>query len=57
MDVLFRDVHRLAKTYHWSEPEILRLERPRRQRYLALLDEEENTQILAGMSRDGQPTR
>lgn len=46
MEALFRDVHRLAKTYHWSEAEILRLERPRRHRYLALLDGEENAQLL-----------
>lgn len=38
-DDLFREVHRLALHYHWSEPEILTLTRRRRRRYLKLLAE------------------
>lgn len=37
-DDLFGEVHRLASHYHWSEREILKLQRPRRQRYLRLID-------------------
>jgi hypothetical protein len=35
---VFDDIHRLASSYHWSETDILRLTRDRRQRYLRLLD-------------------
>lgn len=38
--LLFREVHALARTYHWSEAEILSLSFRRRQTYLALLDEQ-----------------
>jgi Zn finger protein HypA/HybF involved in hydrogenase expression len=34
---LYRDVHRLALHYHWSEPEIFALPRGKRHRYLELL--------------------
>lgn len=37
-DELFGEIHRIAEHYHWSEREILKLERPRRQRYLRLID-------------------
>jgi hypothetical protein len=37
-DRLLRDVHQLALHYHWSEAEILGLGRPRRERYLQLID-------------------
>jgi hypothetical protein len=36
-DALFREVHALARHYHWSEDEILGLELGRRRRYLDLL--------------------
>lgn len=36
-DGLLREVHALARHYHWSEGEILALELPRRRRYLELL--------------------
>jgi hypothetical protein len=36
---LLREVHALALYYHWSERDILSLERDRRRRYLALLRE------------------
>ena len=38
-DELLREVHALAFYYHWSESEILGLERRRRRAYLALLNE------------------
>lgn len=39
-DLLYREVHRLAFHYHWSEAEILGMARPRRHRYLDVLAEE-----------------
>lgn len=36
---LYRENHRLARTYGWSEADILRVPRHRRQRYLALVEE------------------
>jgi len=38
-DTLLREVHALAFYYHWSETEILKLDRRRRRAYLALLNE------------------
>jgi hypothetical protein len=40
---LIREVHYLALHYHWSEAEILNLQRDRRRRYLALLTEDIKT--------------
>lgn len=37
LDRLYQEVHHLALHYHWSEAEILRLPRGKRQRYLGLL--------------------
>lgn len=37
-DSLLQEVHQIALHYHWSEAEILRLPRPRRLRYLRLID-------------------
>jgi hypothetical protein len=39
-DRLFREVHALARSYHWSESEILGLDVSRRRRYLELLADE-----------------
>jgi hypothetical protein len=36
---IFRQVHTLASAYHWSEAEIMAMPRPRRRRYLHLLEE------------------
>ena len=36
---LLHEVHALAFYYHWSESDILRLDRRRRRTYLALLNE------------------
>ncbi len=46
-DALFREVHALARHYHWSEREILGLELPRRRRYLELLVADEAAEGLA----------
>jgi len=40
LDSLERDVHVLAWHYHWSEDEILSMTRPRRKRYVALVQKE-----------------
>jgi len=37
-DSLLREVHQIAAHYHWSEADILNLPRPRRQRYLQMID-------------------
>jgi len=37
-DGLLQEVHQIAAHYHWSEADILNLPRPRRQRYLQLID-------------------
>jgi hypothetical protein len=46
---LLREVHELARAYHWSEADILRLDRRRRRRYLALLESDRD----AALVRDG----
>src|SRR5579883_117812 len=38
-DALLREIHALAFYYHWSESDILKLERRRRRAYLALLND------------------
>ncbi len=40
VQTLFREIHLLARHYHWSESEILALTSARRQRYLSLISEE-----------------
>src|SRR3954454_12093787 len=39
-DLLYREVHALAFHYHWGEPDIMAMARPKRQTYLDLLAEE-----------------
>ncbi len=46
-DALFREVHALARHYHWGEGEILGLDLRRRRRYLALLVADEDTPGIA----------
>jgi hypothetical protein len=46
-DGLFREVHALARHYHWSEGEILGLDLTRRRRYLELLVADEATAGVA----------
>jgi hypothetical protein len=43
-DALFREVHALARHYHWSEGEILGLDLRRRRRYLDLLVDDEGAE-------------
>jgi hypothetical protein len=50
---LFREVHALARSYHWSEGEILRLGLGRRFTYLALLEEEADAANFADVLPDG----
>ena len=38
--LLYREVHHLAFHYHWSEPDIMAMARPKRRAYLDLLAEE-----------------
>jgi hypothetical protein len=39
-ELLYREVHYLAYHYHWSEPEIMAMPRPKRQLYLDVLSSE-----------------
>jgi hypothetical protein len=39
------DVHRLARTYHWSEGGILSLSLPRRQRYLRFVEQDDRAAL------------
>lgn len=50
---MLRDVHTLARAYHWSERDILALPLPRRLAYLALLEAEGDGDLLAAL--DGVP--
>ncbi|MFN0245394.1 MAG: hypothetical protein ACKV2T_00715 [Kofleriaceae bacterium] len=43
---LLRDVHVLARAYHWSERDILALTIGRRREYLSLIDVDQTTSIL-----------
>ena len=52
---LLRDVHRLARAYHWSEREILSLTLDRRLGYLLLLEEEADAALLAGLTASEEP--
>ena len=47
---LLRQVHTIARTYHWSEREVLGLEVPRRVAYLLLIEEEADTALLAELT-------
>lgn len=49
-DALLREVHRLARAYHWSERDILSLPLNRRLGYLLLLEEEADAALLTGLS-------
>lgn len=50
---LLREVHALARTYHWSEEEILRLGIARRFTYLTLLEEEANAATFSDVLPEG----
>ena len=47
---LLRDVHRLARAYHWAERDILALTLERRLAYLLLLEEESDAALLADLA-------
>jgi hypothetical protein len=47
---LFREVHILARAYHWSERDLLGLSLPRRRRYLMLLEEDRDASLLPQFS-------
>jgi hypothetical protein len=51
--VLLREVHRLARAYHWSERDILSLPLKRRLAYLLLLEEESDAMLLAELDASG----
>jgi hypothetical protein len=47
---MLAEVHHLARTYHWTEPEILRLSLKRRLDYLMLIEADENATLLAQLT-------
>jgi len=47
---LLRDVHRIARAYHWSERDILTMPVGRRLAYLLLLEEEADAGLLADLT-------
>jgi len=49
---MFRDVHRLALTYHWSPSEILALPLGHRLRYLTLIEAEEDAELFAALGEE-----
>ncbi|MFP2934737.1 hypothetical protein ACLESO_58450, partial [Pyxidicoccus sp. 3LG] len=50
---LLRQIHTLAKAYHWSEHELLSLPLHRRLEYLLLLEEDQDAKLLAGLGLRG----
>lgn len=50
---MFRDVHRLAITYHWGRADILSLTLPRRLRYLMLIEAEQDTGLFSALGEEG----
>ncbi|MGF1648485.1 MAG: hypothetical protein ACFCVF_16425 [Kineosporiaceae bacterium] len=46
---VLRDVHRIARAYHWAEAEILGLPLARRGAYLMLLEEDDDAALLDGL--------
>jgi hypothetical protein len=52
---LLAEVHRLARSYHWSERDILSLALDRRFAYLLLLEQEADAQLLAEADLTGSP--
>jgi len=50
---LLRNVHRLARAYHWAERDILSLTLDRRLAYLLLLEEEADAALLADVGAGG----
>jgi hypothetical protein len=50
---LIREIHTLARAYHWREPDILPLSHERRQEYLRLIAEEEDARLVRGVLSGG----
>jgi hypothetical protein len=50
---LLREVHVLARVYHWSERQILRLTITRRRAYLALIEADQDAALFAGAMGSG----
>ena len=48
---LFREVHRMARTYHWSEQDILRLSLKRRLIYLLAIEEDLHAALVAELTQ------
>ncbi len=46
---LLREIHRLARCYHWSRRELMNLSLVQRQGYLELIEEELDAQWSAGL--------
>ncbi|MBK8258026.1 MAG: hypothetical protein IPK82_35840 [Polyangiaceae bacterium] len=44
---MFRDVHRIATRYHWSEEAILRLSLKRRRVYLSLIEADDDEALFS----------
>jgi hypothetical protein len=51
-DRVFREVHRVATTYHWSRQEILGLSLPCRLRYLMLIEAEDNAALVRALDEE-----
>lgn len=49
---MFRDVHRLAVTYHWGRADILSLPLPHRLRYLMLIEAEHDTGLFSSLGEE-----
>lgn len=47
---LLAEVHRLARIYHWSESQILKLSLRRRLDYLMLIDADETAEMLSQLT-------
>ena len=45
---MLRQIHTLARSYHWSEREILALPLERRLAYLLLIEEDSDARLLGG---------
>ena len=51
---LLRDVHTLARAYHWAERDLLGLTMARRLAYLMLLEEDADAALLADLGGDAR---
>ncbi len=46
---LLRDVHSLARAYHWTQTDVFLLTHRRRTAYLGILEEENDALLVAGV--------